>query len=145
MINKENLVLDIRPDQLIPYNNLQVAFYDGYKNKVFDKNGKITSFGEPALYIHIENSQDRYSVTSRLAGEKRNKRGDIAKEIKLFPRAYAKYLEIKKNGGLVDDEKVALASKNDVLMAKIAKMEADAAKELSSKTKIVDAKKKSKY
>ena len=65
---------------------------------------------------------------NRAAGKKRNARGDIALETQLFAKAYAKYLEIKKNGGLVDDEKVALTSKNDALMAKIAKLEADAAK-----------------
>jgi hypothetical protein len=130
MTNKENLVLEVGPQQLVSYGKLLVAFYDDFKEKVIDENGnaKPAKDAEPSLHIHIQNSDDKYSIVKRKADIRRNQAGNRAKEEHLFAKAYAKYLEIKNNGGLVDGEKAALTSQNEILMAKIAKMEADAAK-----------------
>lgn len=131
MTNKENLVLEVGPQQLVSYGKLLVAFYDDFKEKVVDEDGivKPTKDAEPSLHIHIQNSDDKYSIIKRRAQIRRNQVGNRVKEEHLYAKAYAKYLEIKNNGGLVDGEKAALTSQNEILMAKIAKMEADAAKE----------------
>ena len=130
MTNKENLVLEVGPQQLVSYGKLLVAFYDDFKEKVTDENGvtKPAKDAKPSLHIHIQNSDDKYSIVKRRADIRRNQAGNRAREEQLFAKSYAKYLEIKNNGGLVDGEKAALTSQNEILMAKIAKMEADAAK-----------------
>jgi len=133
MTNTDNLVLEVRPDQLVAYGKLLVAFYDDFKNKKIDEEGKIVILNtketdkdgkvvivksKPTLYIHIQNSDDKYSVTKRAASMQRNQAGNRAEEKRLFAKAYVKYLEIKNNGGLVDHEKEALKAKVAELEAK---------------------------
>jgi hypothetical protein len=144
MTNKENLVLEVGPQQLVSYGKLLVAFYDDFKEKVEDEDGvvKPAKDAKPSLHIHIQNSDDKYSIVKRRADIRRNQAGNRAKEEQLFAKAYAKYLEIKNNGGLVDGEKAALTSQNELLMAKIAKMEADAKAEAKEEKEEVKTKTK---
>jgi hypothetical protein len=144
MTNKENLVLEVGPQQLVSYGKLLVAFYDDFKEKVEDEDGivKPATDAKPSLHIHIQNSDDKYSIVKRRADIRRNQAGNRAKEEQLFAKAYAKYLEIKNNGGLVDGEKAALTSQNELLMAKIAKMEADAKAEAKEEKEEVKTKTK---
>lgn len=112
MNTKENLVLEVKPEQLVAYGKLLVAFYDDFKMKKVDEDGNIIILDKtPTLHIHIQNSDDKYSVVKRVAGIKRNQAGNRAEEKRLFARAYSKYLECKKTGGLIDHEKEALKAR----------------------------------
>lgn len=118
-MTNETLVRDITnpQEQLISYAGNNVGFYDGFKA------------GESVLYVYIKSNNDKFTVVRRKAISRKvkdpNTRNMIfVEETKLYARAYARYLEIKKAGGIADPEKVAMAEK-------IAKLEA----EVSNKTK----------
>lgn len=124
----ENLILDISsPEhQLVSYGgNQQVGFYDGYKA------------GKPALYIYIKNNSDRFTTVRRRATDRKvqGPLGDmqLVPETKLYSRAYNKYLEFKKAGGVMDAEKV-------VLKAHIAELEAKASKKEVKEDAVVEIK-----
>ena len=114
-----NLVLEVRPDQLVSYGNQLIAFYDFLKKvakvgkdgeKILDAKGNVTLVEMEELFIHIQ-GDDRYSIVKRKAGTRRvrNKFGDTdeVEEVKLFKRAYESYLRFKEKG-VVDVEKEAL-------------------------------------
>jgi len=114
-------VLEVRPDQLVSYNSQLVAFYDFIKkiakiddngDKILDSKGNVELVDKVELFIHIQNSEDRYAVVKRKAGFRRvkNKFGDtdIVEEVKLYKRAYDTYLSFKNRGGVIDVEKEAL-------------------------------------
>lgn len=126
MTNKETLITEIKPDQLASYGNLLVAFYDSFKTKLVDdgKGGK-KQIKESVLYIHIQNSSDKYSIIKQKSGIRRNKQGAVAEEKQLFARAYAKYLELKQNGGkAADPERDNMVSQLEAQKARIAELEA---------------------
>jgi len=115
-----NLVLEVRPDQLVSYGSQLVAFYDSLKKvakvekdgeKILDAKGNVILEEITELFIHIQ-GEDRYAISKRKAGVRRvrNKFGDTdeVEEIKLFKRAYESYLRFKERGGVVDIEKEAL-------------------------------------
>lgn len=121
--NNENLVRDISnpQEQLISYGGKQqVGFYDGFKA------------GEPVLYIYIKNNGDRFTTVRRKAGDRKVKNafGDLTlvPETKLFARAYERYLQVKGQNGVVDEEKAQLA-------ARVAELEAKASSEEKPKKK----------
>lgn len=119
-MTKENLVLDVRPEQLVSYGKRLVAFYDGYKLKTIDEyeGVEILEGAEPELYIHIQNADDKYSVVRRRAQIRRDRVGRRVPEEKLFAKAYKLYLDLKASGGPVDEEKEALKAKVAELEAK---------------------------
>ena len=85
-MTKENLVLDVKPEQLCTYGKLLVAFFDGYKNKTIDEfeGVQIAEDAQPELYIHIQSGDDKYSVVRRRAQIRRDKVGRRVPEEKLF-------------------------------------------------------------
>jgi len=134
-MKKENLVLEVSPSQLTPYGNLMVAFFDKVQDKakvdengdkILNKNGKAELEKVATLYIHIQSSDDKYSVTKKKASERRNKAGQVAHEKQLFARAYDRYIQIKNSGGVVDIEKAAL-------IKRVAELEANASKKIEPK------------
>lgn len=129
---KEPLIKDITnpQEQLVAYDTgNKIGFYDGFKA------------GKPVLYIYIKSGKDRFTEVRRRAGTRKVKdpisQSTIeVEETKLFARAYTKYLEIKKNGGVIDNEKVAL-------MARIAELESQVQKPIKEKTNEVKESEKS--
>lgn len=117
------LITEVKPENLVTYGKLLVAFFDGFKDKKIDSYGNITlsDKSEPELYIHIQNSDDKYSVLRRKAGERVNKIGRRADEKLLFKSAYEKYLAAKNEKNSIDLEK-------ESLKARIAELEAKATK-----------------
>jgi hypothetical protein len=115
----DNLILDIKPNQLVSYNKLLIGFYDKLKEKKV--NGKLVQ--EPVLYIHIQNSNDRHSILKRKSGIKKipvGAYGDLqpVEETKLYARAYKKYLEAKAAYN-PDLEKKTLEAEIEALKSKI--------------------------
>lgn len=138
-MTKENLVLDVKPEQLVNYGKLLVAFYDDFKKKSIDEyeGVKVAEDAEPVLYVHIQNGDDKYSVTRRRAQIRRDKVGRRVPEEKLFAKAYKIYLDLKEKGGFIDEEKEALK-------AEVAKLKAAAKPKKITPKKIETEKKEEK-
>jgi len=98
-----NLVLDVRPSQLVLSKNgaLKVAFFDKMckVNVKRDDKDRIISSDEIAkLFIHIEIPADSTTVVVRPVKEVRITDGDDVRwlsETELYTRAYEKYLALK--------------------------------------------------
>ena len=110
-----NLILDVKPHQLTAYGKLLVAFYDNVNEKRNETN----------LYIHLQNADDRYLIIKRKAQKRRAPNGEMVDEIKLFARAYDKYLQLKNVAGDLGKK----TAENEALKAKVAQLEAKVAKE----------------
>lgn len=136
MTNKGNLVLEVRPNQLVAYGKLLVAFCDGFKSKKKNDDGDLIddTDSEPSLYIHIQNADDKYAIAKRRVEIRRGRSGARASEEKIYAKAYDKYIQLKNAGGFVDEEK-------EFLKAKVAKLEAIAS---DKKEEVVVVKKESK-
>lgn len=134
-MTNQKLLLDVKPNQLVAYDNLRVAFYDKkYKTKRTENEDGEESFGgeEIRLYIHIENSNDPYAINKRQAKKRRVMKEDgeftTVHETKLFERAYKKYLELKSSAEAEPDYKSQL----EAAQKQIAELQASAS-DISSK------------
>lgn len=126
-----NLVIEVKPENLVSYGKLLVGFFDGFKNKTIDDFGNVelAKDAEPELYIHIQNADDKYSVVRRKIEERFSKAGRRADEKVLFKAAYDKYLNAKNKVPVVDKEK-------ELLKARIAELESKAIKPVVKAKKI---------
>jgi hypothetical protein len=125
-MTSESLITDIIDPQrqLVGYanGNQSVGFYDGFKpGKIDTVTGEVERASTPTLYIYIKNNNDKFTVVRRAAGSKRPRPNQpFVEETKLYARAYARYLEMKSTGSIVDPEKRRLEEKIARLEAEVA-------------------------
>ena len=127
-MTNETLILDITnpQEQLISYNGNMVGFYDSYEDVgVRDESDKVTITKKPVLYIYIKSSNDRFTVNRRKAISRKVKEPNTGnmvwvEEVKLYARAYARYLEIKQAGGISDPQKIAMSEEIASLKSQLA-------------------------
>jgi hypothetical protein len=119
-MTKEKLILDVKPENLVGYGSIAVAFYDKIKdNKIINETGESEDIVE--LYIYIRITNDKYSIVRRKAGERWATVGHDRKKVcekKTFARAYAKYLELKNTTVGINPELAAAQAKIAELEAK---------------------------
>ena len=138
-MTNESLITDISDPQrqLIAYadGNQQVGFYDGFKpGKIDTVTGVVERSTTPTLYIYIKHNNDKFTIVRRAAGSKRPKASQpFVCETKLYARAYARYLELKSSGSVIDPTKV-------LLQEKIAKLEAEVAASKEAEKEVIPPK-----